>query len=67
MKLPPPCAQGWINTSRVILRLLKGWELYDDHGTWRWYDGSLTEPGFDDELPTEDEIALIQSIKDGEF
>lgn len=51
----------WPTTASVVRRLNNGWELYDDDGTMRWY--SETKPGFDDELPTEVEIALIRKIE----
>ena len=54
----------WPMTAGVILRLHRGWELYDDHGTWRWY--SPTKPGFDDALPSEAEITLIRSVTEGQ-
>jgi hypothetical protein len=52
-----PSAATLVAVSR---RLNHGWELYDDHGTLRWY--SETKPGFADELPTEPEIALLREL-----
>lgn len=50
----------WPTTAGLILRLNGGWELYDDHGTLRWY--SPTKPGFDDVLPTPAEVALLDAV-----
>jgi hypothetical protein len=55
-------ASDWPTTAKVILRLDGGWELYDDHGTWRWY--SPTKPGFDEELPTEAEVTFILEVRE---
>lgn len=46
----------------LILRLDRGWELYNDRGIWRWYKES--KPGFDDELPTEAEVAFLLKIRE---
>jgi hypothetical protein len=52
----------WSAMARAMLRLDQGWELWDDHGTWRWY--RETKPGFDEDLPTEAEVAFLLIVRE---